>query len=553
MTSDIRLPPTASTPGPAPSGRPTDAAALALQLLRPIDAAVLPPGRSAPAEVVRSTAQAGQFEILLRIARGEGLPPADVSVTSRQPLPAGTQLVIEAVNQTRLLAVLAGSTAATAPTVDPALTRLDPARFPPDSQLQARVLSQQPVVQQGVTQYMVVARIVQGAGVGALLNLESAKPVEPGTLLTARAGEQGELRVSAATEQQRQLAVTLGLRDSFQRQASPEALMNVLSQLATPGASQAPAALQPIINQVLAHVATVAQLSSEAGVAQAVKQSGLFLENSLAMLADALKARPAGNAAATPTEAATTTPAATPPLSKILPLLATLATPPGVEPLPGADLKATLMTLLMVVQQQLPPDALKTLALPTGPWLQNAVAKPGLFPLPSRALQALGESTDLGSLLRLTAALLSRIQHQQFQSLGQTQTFTDGSSQTVWQMDLPLREGQQFSHVQVRVQRDDAAPTRKQPEPIPKWEVRLAFNLGPLGALQSIARLYRGRVSSEFWAERSDTLSLLDAEIQQLRDRLLAKGLDVGELSCHRGTPPAPRQAVQQTWVDEVT
>ena len=73
MTSDIRLPPTASTPGPAPSGRPTDAAALALQLLRPIDAAVLPPGQSAAAEVVRTTAQAGQFEILLRIARGEGL------------------------------------------------------------------------------------------------------------------------------------------------------------------------------------------------------------------------------------------------------------------------------------------------------------------------------------------------------------------------------------------------------------------------------------------------------------------------------------------------
>ncbi|SDR96555.1 hook-length control protein FliK [Halopseudomonas xinjiangensis] len=551
MTSDFRLPPAASTPGSASSARPADAAALALQLLRPIDAAVLAPGQSAPAEVVRSTAQAGQFELLLRIARGNGLPPADVAVTSRQPVAEGTQLVVQAVNQTRLLAVLAaGATVASAEAS--LLTRLDPSRFPPDAQLQARILTQQPLLQQGVTQYAVVARIIEGPSTGALLSLQSVRPLEPGSVLTAQVTERGELRVPAVVEQQRQLAVTLGLRDSFQRQASPEALMALLDRLASPGPGQAPQSLQPIIRQVLMHVASVAQLSSEAGVQQAVKQSGLFLENNLAMLTEALKARPAGSSPGSMGDATQTGSAALP-LNKILPLLATLATPPGVEPLPGADMKATLITLLMVLQQQLPPDSLKALGLPTGPWQQQATAKPGLFPLPSRALQALGEASDLGSLLRLTAALLSRIQHQQFQSLGQSQTFADGSSQTVWQMDLPLRDGQQFSHVQARIQRDDPAPTRKQPEPTPKWEVRLAFNLGPLGALQSIARLYKGRVSSEFWTDRSDTLSLLDREVGELRDRLLAKGLEVGEISCHQGTPPEPRQAVQRRWVDEVT
>ena len=60
-------------------------------------------------------------------------------------------------------------------------------------------------------------------------------------------------------------------------------------------------------------------------------------------------------------------------------------------------------------------------------------------------------------------------------------------------------------------------------------------------------------VSSELWAERQETLGLINSEIGALRDRLLAKGLDVGELSCHRGTPPPPRQPVQQGWIDEVT
>ena len=551
MTSDFRLPPAASPAGPAPAARPADAAAIVLQLLRPIDASVLTPGQPAPAEVVRSTVQAGQFELLLRIARGEGLPPAEMTVSSRQPVTPGTQLVIQAVNQTRLLAVL--SAAATVASAEATLTRLDPARFPADSQVQARVVSQQPILQQGLTQYAVVARIVQGPAVGELLSLTSPRPIDPGSVLTAQVTERGELRVPAAVEQQRQLSVALGLRDSFVGQTSPETLMSLLDRLTKPGPAQAPQALQPILRQVLMHVASVAQLSSEAGVQQAVKQSGLFLENNLAMLADALKTRPAAAGPAS-ADGATAPSTATPaPLNKVLPLLATLATPPGVEPLPGADMKATLMTLLMVLQQQLPPDTLKALAVPSGPWQQQVAAKPGLFPLPGRALQALGEANDLGSPLPLTAALLSRIQHQQFQSLGQSQSFADGSSQTVWQMDLPLRDGQQFSHVQARIQRDDPAPTRKNPEPTPKWEVRLAFNLGPLGALQSIARLYRGRVSSEFWTDRNDTLTLLDREIGELRDRLLAKGLEVGEISCHKGSPTEPRQAVQQRWVDEVT
>ena len=517
---------------------------IALQLLRPIDARMLDAGGTARAEVISSTARAGQFEVLLRIARSEGFPSAELKVTSREPIPSGTQLLVQAVNQTRMLASVQ-TVAATSAALNTPLTRLERGQFPPGTSLQARVLTQQIINTGPQQQFALLARIVQGAGAGSTLALVSSKPVEPGTLLQAAVGASGELRVAAPTEQLRQDAVALGLRDTLQRQASAEPLMTQLERIA----GTAPERLQTAIRQVLMHVTTVAHLSTEAGVAQAVKQSGLFLENTLAMLANALKTRPGGTDAQTAQAAAVQLP----PLNKVLTLLAGLATPPGVEPLPGADLKASLTNLLLTLQHQSPAETRALLALPPGPWQKIPGIRPGAFPLPSRVLQNMTDTPDLGSLLRLTAALLSRIQHHQLQSLGQSQSFADGSSQTVWQLEIPLRDGQQFNHVQVRVQRDDAAPSKKSPEPIPRWEVRLAFDLDPLGPMQAIARLYKGKVSSEFWAERPTTLNLLDNELGRLRDQLLAKGLAVGQLSWHQGTPPPPKQAVQQNWVDEIT
>src|SRR5690606_11779634 len=175
-----------------------------------------------------------------------------------------------------------------------------------------------------------------------------------------------------------------------------------------------------------------------------------------------------------------------------------LATPPCTDPLPGADFKASALNLLVTPQLPLPADPARRLAIPPAPWPLSPQVRPGLFPLPTQAVQALTENADVGGLLRLTAAPLSRIQHHQFQSLGQTQTFADGSSQTVWQLDLPLRDGQQFTQVQLRIQREQQAPDRRQSEQTPQWEIRLAFNLDHLGPLQVVARLYKGRVSSEF-------------------------------------------------------
>jgi hypothetical protein len=429
------------------------------------------------------------------------------------------------------------------------------------------VISQQtiPATTSQAARYELVAQLVQQSAQQTLLSINSTRPVEPGTLLNATVGRQGELRVLSSSEQVRQADLLQGLRAAFQQQASSELLLTRLASLAaSPGDLPAVPALQLAVANVLKQIVDAPQLMTATGVANAVAQSGNFLEANLARLADIMGRQQAGelnpDGKAPVTSPGDGAKPALPALDKLLPLLASLSAPRATEPLAGADFKGALVSLLVTLQQQLPGSALTPQQTPTGPWQQamqlaqqGVIVKPGLFPLPARALQALGETNDLGSLLRLTAALLSRIQHHQLQSMGQTQTFSDGSSQTTWQLEIPLRDGQQFNHVQVRIQRDAPAPTPRQPEPVPIWEVRLAFNLDHLGNMQAIARLRNDKVSSELWAERQETLSLINSEIGALRDRLLAKGLDVGELSCHRGTPPPPRQPVQQGWIDEVT
>src|SRR5690606_40541778 len=77
-----------------------------LELLRPIAAATLAPGESASAEVLQNRPRDGQFALLLRLARANAAP-VEVSVRSPPPLPAGTELKVQALSPVRLLAALA--------------------------------------------------------------------------------------------------------------------------------------------------------------------------------------------------------------------------------------------------------------------------------------------------------------------------------------------------------------------------------------------------------------------------------------------------------------
>jgi hypothetical protein len=74
----------------------------------------------------------------------------------------------------------------------------------------------------------------------------------------------------------------------------------------------------------------------------------------------------------------------------------------------------------------------------------------------------------------------------------------------------------------------------------------------PLGPLQVQAQLTQGKLSSQLWATRPFTASLIENHLGSLRERLVASGLNVSDLDCHLGTPPrGPKTGLEQRWVDE--
>ena len=174
------------------------------------------------------------------------------------------------------------------------------------------------------------------------------------------------------------------------------------------------------------------------------------------------------------------------------------------------------------------------------------------FPLPTRLLQSLDNPNDLGSLLRLAAAAVSRLQTHQLSSLGQTHTNTEGAQVTVWQVEIPARDQHNIVPLQIKFQHEEPAQKKSDKAAVPVWKIDLSFDLEPLGPLHIQASLQGSSISSQVWAQESTTADFIDHELSNLRDRLLAIGLTVEDLSCHQGSPPqGQKTSLQQRWIDD--
>ena len=128
----------------------------------------------------------------------------------------------------------------------------------------------------------------------------------------------------------------------------------------------------------------------------------------------------------------------------------------------------------------------------------------------------------------------------------------EGNLLTTWQLELPMRNQHDVVPLQVKLQREESGAEKRKEQKEVLWRIDLAFDLAPLGPLQVQAQLLRGSLSSQLWAERAETALLIDQELDNLRQRLLGAGLEVGELSCRQGMPPqGPKTHLEQRWVDE--
>lgn len=522
MTGEMNILP---LPQPTPAtSRPLVVSGDLLKLLTPMEG-LITAGQSAKAEVL-SLKQADQaFQLLLKVTLESGRQTT-VQATSTQPLPQGTNLAITQPSAGNLAVTVQQAIAASVAT----LTRIDTAQLPIGSLLQGKVLTSQvmPQVPGQPTVFRSLVTLLNTALSGSTLSIDSPTPLRIGTLLSALVQDSQTLKFIPLSSRQEQLAVTQQLVSQQSRQGSLDGLLKLLQNL--PASDQTSRDLRAVVDKLLAGLPDVHQLSTPKGLAQALASSGLFLE------------------------------------AKLL---------TGQNPTLAPDMKGDLLKLIAQLTPGLPTNtnfnaiiAANTLAQAMPSFVRNALgmlgqvsAKPSptSFPLPERLLQSAEGEDDLEHLLRLAAAAVSRLQSHQLSSLEQTGVTSDGRLMSTWQLEIPMRNLQDIVPLQVKFQREEA-PEKEQPnerrdEREPKqqlWRVDLAFDMEPLGPLQIQAQLINGSLSSQLWAERPYTASLIESNLAGLRERLLASGLNVGDLDCHLGTPPqGPQTRLEQRWVDE--
>ncbi|MBS7462571.1 flagellar hook-length control protein FliK [Pseudomonas syringae] len=509
---------------------------------------LIPEGETANAEVLTLKQVNQNFQLLLRLVLANG-SLTNLPVTSSVPFTPGSLLQVAQASANELTLTLQQLNGA----LKNSMTSIDTQQLPVGTLLQGKVMTSQ-VIAQAVNQlaaqnpaaatpiYRSIVMLLNTALAGSSLTIESPQPLTVGSLLSAQVQGNQALNFVALPGRFDQLAVAQQLSAQQNRQGSLDTLINALQNLqsgsptSTSPTSTSPAISAPLqasINQLLADLPDVEQMTTPKGVAQALNASGVFLEARL------------------------------------------LAGLNPAQQLP--DMKANLMRLIAQILPGLPDNmsygaaaASNTLARTMPNAIRNALGtlglvaartQPSIFPLPSRTVSGGEKEDDLEILLKLAAAAVSRLQSHQLGGLEQTRTNADGTQVTTWQLEVPMRNAHDIVPLQVKVQREDtpdqdAAEDRDGIEIKDTreklWKVDLAFDLEPLGPLQVHAQLLRGTLSSQLWAERPDSAALIEHELGYLRERLIACGLAVGELACSHGAPPSgPRTALEQRWIDE--
>lgn len=509
-----------------------------LKLMEP-RAGLLNSGQVANAEVV-SLKQLGQdFQLLLKLTMNNG-QQTTLPVSSTLPLTPGTNVnVAQGSADTLTISVQDLQKA-----VANSLTSIDTRQLPAGTLLQGKVLTTQ-VMAQNVAQlagstatptanYRSIVMLLNTALAGSSLTIDSPQPLRVGSLLSAQVQNSQALNFIAMPNRLDELALAQQLSTQQSRQGSLQSLLAALQNLPAPATNSQdnlPPSLRASIDQLLADLPDVQQLTTAKGVAQALNASGLFMESRLMA---------------------------------------------GENPTLVPDLKANLLRVIAQILPGLPGNvsydgaaAANTLARAMPSVVRNALGTLGLvaapnvpinFPLPARTLGSPDGKDDLETLLKLAAGAISRLQSHQLGGLEQTRTNADGTQVTTWQLEIPMRNAHDIVPLQVRVQREDTPEREDAPDTATQeitekeklWRVELAFDLEPLGPLQVQAQLVAGNLSSQLWAEREGSAELISSELDNLRARLVAVGLNVKELECNRGTPShGPRTVLEQRWIDE--
>ncbi len=166
------------------------------------------------------------------------------------------------------------------------------------------------------------------------------------------------------------------------------------------------------------------------------------------------------------------------------------------------------------------------------------------FPLITPGITAKKENTSLEGMLGINK-LLAELKNQTESSLARlelSQSNLAAKDRPVnLTLDIPIMDDQGASIFHLRIKEDEkkSGGTKREVQQA-GWTVELAFNIEPLGTVNTRIKLGSSKVSTTFWAENESTAGIISQLLPLLNSKLTSLGLEVDTMTCFNGTPPQP-------------
>lgn len=308
------------------------------------------------------------------------------------------------------------------------------------------------------------------------------------------------------------------LRASLPYQQSLSNLPNLLQntdkaiQLATPNStatntgqttqSQYLQNVQQAVQQLIKTLPNIEQMQTTDGLQKALIDSGLFLENKLALLATAK---------------------ASPQAQKLL------------ESSIAKDVKTQLLRLANAIintphaspkQTQQPLNQLVTQLLAYSKQLNTEQKKNDSQQKAETAIKILSKQL---------AGNIANTEVNQMESLrNMLNQAADNPKMISWNTEIALNN-EYIDHLAIKIEKDEHS---KNDEDIgEQWRVNLSFNLHENGKLNVLLSIIDNTVGAQLWSEKENTHQTVTEYKNELSEMLSRAGVHVKEISCHHGTP----------------
>lgn len=205
----------------------------------------------------------------------------------------------------------------------------------------------------------------------------------------------------------------------------------------------------------------------------------------------------------------------------------------NIKPELKLDLGAQLHRLASLIKTQLSPEQLlsstnKSPQTPVAIPLNNKVAAQQVAQArtDTASLQSISIREEaMQSFLRQIESSLTHMQQTQLQNLHESQ-----AGRPQWLMELPIKNGQDIDVFELRINEEEQTQSEDKTTKI--WNVTLQFNLSTLGKIKAHIKMQNDVISTQFYSENSETLTLFQDNFAFLRSRLNQNGLNVGEIAC---------------------